>query len=250
MPKISDNMENLSLPGSNYVYTMTPKDKLTSAEYTLVSITVDVSGSVQSFKQELEDCLKQMVDACKLSPRADNLLLRIVKFGKTSVEHHGFKLLSEINLDDYNNFYNSYNGIRTTSLYDSNVDCLDALADSGKKLTDDDYLVNVIHVCITDGVDFDGSTYSAKDVGVKQENLTKGEIVESAISILVKVNVTDSHCSDQLNKFQIDGKFTQIVDAGNANSKNLAKLASFISKSVSSQSKALGSGTASKALTF
>ena len=250
MPKIADNMENVKLTGTNFYYSMTKKDNLTSAEYTLVSIAVDVSGSVQSFRNELENCLKEIAKACQLSPRADNLLIRVVKFGSNTEEHHGFKLLSEINLDDYNDFYNSYQGGRTTALYDSNVDCLLALDDSGKGLTKDDYTVNGIHFCITDGVDYSGSIHSDVKVGELTNSLRKNENLESLLSILVKVNVNDADCSAKLNEFKDKGKFDQVVDVGDANAKNLAKLAQFVSKSISSQSRSLGSGSASQTLTF
>jgi uncharacterized protein YegL len=250
MPKILNNMENVKLPGSNYVYSMTKKDNLTSAEYTLVSVAVDVSGSVLNFSKELENCLKEVVNSCKLSPRADNLLVRVVKFGSDVVEHHGFKLLSEINLDDYNDFYDSYNGSRATALYDANVDSLEALGDSGSRLTKDDYTVNSIHFCITDGVDYQGSTYGPEKVAELQTKIKQGEMVESLLSILVKVNVTDSLCSSKLDEFKDKGKFDQVIDVGDANSKNMAKLAKFVSKSISSQSKSLGSNNASQTLNF
>jgi uncharacterized protein YegL len=75
-------------------------------------------------------------------------------------------------------------------------------------------------------------------------------MVESLLSILVKVNVTDSLCSSKLDEFKDKGKFDQVIDVGDANSKNMAKLAKFVSKSISSQSKSLGSNNASQTLNF
>lgn len=48
----------------------------------------------------------------------------------------------------------------------------------------------------------------------------------------------------------VDAGFTQYVEVDNATDAKLAKLADFVSRSVSSQSQALGSGGPSKALTF
>ena len=77
-----------------------------------------------------------------------------------------------------------------------------------------------------------------------------GESLESVVSILVGVNVASPSMSRLLQAFQVDAGFTQYVEVDNATDAKLAKLADFVSRSVSSQSQALGSGGPSKALTF
>jgi hypothetical protein len=66
----------------------------------------------------------------------------------------------------------------------------------------------------------------------------------------VGVNITESYVQTALANYASDAGFSQYVDAGKADAKNLAKLAQFISKSISSQSQSLGSGGASKPLVF
>jgi len=70
------------------------------------------------------------------------------------------------------------------------------------------------------------------------------------VSILIGVNITDSMVSQALNDFNTRAGFTQYVEIGNASKSTLAKLAQFVSKSISSQSQALGTGSASASLTF
>ena len=53
-----------------------------------------------------------------------------------------------------------------------------------------------------------------------------------------------------LEKFKNDAKLSQFVDIGNATEGKLAKLANFVSESVSSQSQALGTGAPSQTLNF
>jgi hypothetical protein len=66
--------------------------------------------------------------------------------------------------------------------------------------------------------------------------------LESLLTILVGVNVTDQYVSSELKRFETDGEFDQYVEINNAQARTLAKLAKFVSKSISSQSQALGGG--------
>jgi stage V sporulation protein SpoVS len=53
-----------------------------------------------------------------------------------------------------------------------------------------------------------------------------------------------------LEDFQKDAGLTQFIDVGDGTPQRLAKLAGFVSKSVSSQSQAIGSGSVSQPVTF
>lgn len=53
-----------------------------------------------------------------------------------------------------------------------------------------------------------------------------------------------------LDSFQDKGKFDQFVALDNANSKTIARLGQFISKSISSQSQSLGTGGPSQTIDF
>lgn len=252
MPKIADNMEAVKLPASNYGYSKVSKQNLQASEYTLVTIAVDESGSVENFAGEIEKCVKEAVKGCALSPRADNLLLRVVAFASKMREAHGFKLLQDVNESNYDNFYQDGGKAKTgatTALFDTVENVLAAQNDMAKDLTKDDYLVNGIFIVITDGID-NASSFGIKEVRKRLEESTKDEKMESLVSILVAVNVAEPQALVYLEDFRDQAKFTQFVEVKDASNKNLAKLAKFISKSVSSQSQQIGTGQPSQPLAF
>jgi hypothetical protein len=245
MPKLTDNLENFKLPGS-YGYSATKLSDLGATEYTLVTLVVDDSGSIASFKTEMVDAIKAVVNACRYSPRADNLMIRLVTFSNALKEVHGFKLLSNCNVDDYNGVLND-GGM--TALFDATCNSVDATSAYGKTLVDNDFSTNGIVVVITDGAD-NQSSNSIDSVAKSLKKAIANETLESLVSILIGVNVTDPNISQALNDLHTQGGFTQYVELKDANAKTLAKLAQFVSKSISSQSTALGTGGPSKSLKF
>lgn len=245
MPKLA-NLEQKKLPTDNFGYSATRLKDLAATEYTLVTIICDVTGSVSGYEKEMEGVLKAIVEACKYSPRADNLMLRLVTFNTKIMEIHGFKLFGECNPDDYDNILKT-GGV--TALYDASANGIEATNDYGKQLTQSDYEVNAIVVVITDGDD-NSSVGSENDVKVALEKAVKGENLESMVSILVGVNVGDSYMKGRLDTYHKNAGFTQFVCLADASAKKLARLAEFVSQSISSQSTALGSGGPSKSLTF
>ena len=78
----------------------------------------------------------------------------------------------------------------------------------------------------------------------------KSEALESILSILVGVNVNDPSVSQWLKALHQNAGFTQYVELGDAKAATLAKLADFISRSISAQSQALGTGGPSQSLSF
>lgn len=80
----------------------------------------------------------------------------------------------------------------------------------------------------------------------------QSEAVESLVTVLVGVNVQNPHMKKKLEDFAKNVGVTQFVILEDASEKTLAKLAAFVSKSITSQSQALGSGTVSNqaSLTF
>jgi uncharacterized protein YegL len=240
MPRLNGNdMENKKLPTGSYGYSAVKLDSLGASEYTLATLVVDVSGSVDPFKREIENTIKEVVNACKLSPRADNLMLRVVTFANTLEEVHGYKLLEQCNLNDYNKCL-KVGGC--TALYDAAENAVDAAANYGKTLLSNDFSVNGIVVVITDGAD-NQSVVSQDAVGKSLDRVVKTECMESLVSILVGVGAKqDPTLSKILTDFHTNAGFTQYVELADANAKTLAKLAAFISKSISAQSQSLGTG--------
>lgn len=246
MPKLNDeNMENFGNVGT-YGFSGTRLDDLSATEFSLVNLAVDVSGSVMHFSDELEKCVKEVVRACQLSPRADNLMIRLVKFSDHMEEVHGFKLLDKINLDDYNGVFHCGGG---TALCDAVINTMDATTAYAKSLMNNDFQCNAITVVLTDGDD-NMSKFGRQGVHDSLQKAVTSEALESLVSILVGVNVQNSTLSSYLNDFQKEAGFTQYVELNKADSKTLAKLAQFVSKSISAASQSLGSGGPSKSLSF
>ncbi len=245
---MKDEMDQYNLGISHYGFSAASLDTLGATEYTLVTICVDESGSVAGFQQNVEKCLGEIVAACQKSPRRDNLLIRVVGFGVNSDirEIHGFKLLDSINSSDYNN---SLRADGMTPLYDTTMNALEAMQLYGDNLYDHDYTVNGILFVITDGVE-NHSKLRVRDIVMLQAAIAKSERLESLVSILVGVNITEPRVHAALDVFSRDAKFTQYIEIDNATAGKLAKLAAFVSKSISSQSNALGTGKASIPLTI
>jgi uncharacterized protein YegL len=246
MPRLMDiNMEVAKIGGGQgFQFSATRIDRLGATEYTLVTIAVDVTGSTSDFAAELRKCLITSVDSCKKSPRANNLLLRVILFS-TSLqdgveEIHGFKPLSEINPDDYPQF--QPHGL--TPLFDAAFSAIGATNAYAKKLMAQDFLANGIVFLITDGDD-NNSSSTIKMVKKEMERGAKSEEIESLIGILVGINAKEYEI--QLQKFATEAAL-QYIDAGDATKGKLAKLAQFVSQSTSSQSQALGTGGPSQAI--
>jgi uncharacterized protein YegL len=219
---------------------------LGASEYTLVTIVADRSGSTQDFQSDMEKVLKEIFKACHTSDRAENLMIRLVAFDNLAQEVHGFKMLSQINENDYSNTLNP-GGM--TALYDATVDAIEATTNYAKCLGEQDYQTNGFVVIITDGLD-NASTMTTNSVKDAFSKAVKSEWLESLMSILVAVNVKDITANDMLQKFNTDVGFTQYLPLDDADQKTFAKLANWISQSVSSQSQALGSGGVSQSITF
>ncbi|MFY0539923.1 vWA domain-containing protein [Nannocystis pusilla] len=242
----NSNMEQHPAGASSFGFSATRISDLGASEYTLVCVAVDTSGSVDGFKTDLEACVKEVVRSCQHSPRRDNLMLRLLKFDDSATELHGFRQLSECELVTYNDCV-QIGGF--TALYDAGVNAVGSVVDYAKALDRADYKANGIVVIITDGQD---NVSSATEGAVREalERAVKSEALESLVTILVGVNVQRQTVKRYLEQFSKAAGFTQYVELGDASSSTLAKLAKFVSKSVSAQSQALGTGGPSQALTF
>ena len=239
-------MESYSNLISNYGFSAVGIDDLGATEYTLVTIACDTSGSVEHYRTQMEDCIKEIVQACRTSPRKDHLMLRLVTFSDIVQEVHGFKPLEDCKVSNYTNclITGGY-----TALNDAVVNSLESLKQYGQELVDNDFGTNGILVVITDGYEnrSDASISNAKDI---LDALNKEEALESLVSILVGVK-SSSDLSTYLNGFKNDVGFDQYVDLTDASAATLSKLAKFVSKSISSQSQALGTGQApARRMTF
>lgn len=241
----SQSLASFAVPGGAYGYTGAPVDTLQSFENTLATGLVDESTSTRPFADAMTKCVKEIVKSLRRSPRADNLIYRHVHFATGLREVHGFKPLAQINEGDYDNCVRSGG---QTILYDASDSIIGATLDYGQKQAAQKFLCNGVCYMITDGCDY-GSTLGRKDVKMRLAKAVADESLESLVTILIGVN-DDPGIQADLKSYKEEVGFTQYIPVEKADEATLAKLADFISRSVSAQSQALGSGGPSQSLTF
>lgn len=242
----SDTLVSHQLNASPFGFSAVGIEDLGATEYTLVTLAVDVSSSVAHFEREMLDCLKEIIDACRKSPRADNLLIRLVQFASGLDEIHGFKPLEQCHPSSYDSCLN-VGGM--TALADGTVNALEAMGKYGKDLVENDFDVNGILIVITDGMD-NHSTNTPQQAEDLLKAIARDEVLESTVSILVGVNVQEADIQRYLTAYETTVGFNKYVELDNAKASTLAKLAEFVSKSISAQSQALGTGGPSQVLSF
>ena len=252
MPRLMDTEEVMQQSGPGaFQFSGVRVENLGATEYTLVTIVLDISGSVYNFASELLNMVKAIVEACQKSPRSENLMIRYLTFNHSINEIHGFRLLKDI---DPNADYDELIPDGYTALFDASYDAIGATLEYSTRLVDDyEFDVNGAVYIITDGMNNRGSM-TPKSIKDKVSSAVSAEKIESLITVLVGLHDPKGSWSNEvvqhLEMFQEDAELSQFVDAGDATAGKLAKLANFVSQSVSSQSQVLGSGAASQNLTF
>jgi uncharacterized protein YegL len=242
MPKlgnVADEMgvNNITGPG-NFQFSAVRVENLGATEYTLVTVVVDTTGSVYEFKDELSETIKSIVTACQSSPRQDNLLIRVVTFDYDVDELHGFKELSTINVDGYNDL--NIGGM--TALYDATGTCIDATTAYAHDLVDQDFDVNSIIFIITDGVDNASKFHTPNSICSSLKQVRRDEEISDMTTILIGLTDNNDQIKTLLENFATEADLTDFIDVGEANASTLARVASFVSKSISSQSQSLAGG--------
>ena len=233
--------------GSNYKFSAPPPEELGAESYTLVGIANDCSSSVLSYKSEMIKCLKQILESCQKSPRAENLMLRLAQFGYDVTELHGFRELVTIKTDEYDSILN-VGGM--TALNEGVFEMIETVQTYAKTLSANEFLANAIIFVITDG--FENASKKATEKKIKDliGRINKEESLESIQVVLIGITGGDSGVYDELQKFQTNVGIDKYINIDDATPSELAKLADWISQSVSSTSTALGTGQPSKLLSF
>lgn len=218
-------------------------DKLGSSEYTLVNILLDVSGSVSGFQTQLQKAYKDVIGACRKNPRAENLLVRGATFNEALTELHGFVALDGI--DESKVSFNPFGG---TALHDAALESIETVATYGKQLASMDYLINSLVIIVTDGEENSSRTANLNKIKDALENIRKSETLESIKVILIGIG-DDARVKGYLDNFANSVGIDQYVHIDKTDAKGLAKLADFVSRSISSSSQSLGTGGQSQNLT-
>ncbi len=235
-------LEKRRIEGSPYGFSATRIEDLGATEYTLVGLVADASPSITSFQDEIEACVQEIVRSCRRSPRADNLMLRYTTFAQDVREVHGFRQLAECVPASY---AGKLEVGSNTALFDAAHNGIEAVSRYGTDLFESDFDCNAIVFVVTDGLD-NASQLTAKDVRAAIERARVEEKLESLTTILVGVNVGAGSALEDVERA---AGFDAYVELEKADEATLAGLARFVSKSVSAQSQALGTG-ASGAITF
>jgi len=254
MPRLmqqDDNTQEHKIAGpGNFVFSAIRIEDLGASDYTLVTLILDVTGSVREFADALLKMAQSVVKACKKNARSENLLLRYIIFNQSVVEVHGFLPMSSINEDNYD----SLNPFGGTALFDAVFSGIGATLKMGESLSLKDFDVNAAVYIVTDGDD-NSSTSTPSMIKDQINKALTGEDIESLTTILIGIFDENSsnkqYFSDKLDTFHKDAGLSQYIFAGDATPSNLAKLGNLISESISSTSQALAKGqTASQPLTF
>jgi len=246
MPRFDNTAMDVAvqkLPGSAFQFSAVKMASLGASEYTLVTIAIDVSGSIGPFQGNLVTMLNTIVDACRKSPRADNLLLRVLAFNHDVREVHGFIPLASVIAYDAGDLQCS----GSTALFDAAYSAISATKAYGAQLADQDYDVNAIAFIATDGDD-NASSFTPAKIAAELKAIASEEKLESFTTVLIGMGTS----AQGLQAFHADAGLTQFVDLGDITAGKLSKLAGMTSKSISSTSQSLGTGAAAplQSLTF
>lgn len=244
MPILRDeDMEMHPIQGAYFTFSAIRITRLGATDQTLAVIAVDTSGSTISFRRQMEAAMKSIIESCRRSPRADSMLVRAVKFDTAVEEIHGFKPLVEIAPTSYDHALGNDGGM--TALYDAAYTAIESSRQFGATLVANEFATNAVVFVITDGCNNSG-TMTASMVRQALGNAVASEDLESIRSVFIGIGPDQA----TLKRVSDDCGFDQYVEVATADPNTLAKLAQFVSQSMTSQSQALGTGGPSKQITF
>ena len=253
MPTDDDQIFSIPTAAGTFQFSGVKLEKLGASEYTLVTLVIDESGTTYPFADKLLEMAKMVVGACQKHDRSEFLMLRLLAFSSRVIEIHGFKLLDEINVDDYPPF----NPSGTTALYNATLDAIGATVEYANHLDKKDYDVNGCVYVVTDGLN-NCTPVTPLMIKEKQEEIIKSETgLESLTTIVIALQdpqLQGDDMADQVEKelamFVQEAGMTKFINAGDATDRKLAHIAEWVSQSVSSTSQVIGSGGPSQVLQF
>jgi len=243
--EISTPTFNTFATQNQFQFSAIEMEKLDASEYTLVNVLVDESSSVHSFKTVLEDAMGTVLDSCQKHPRSENLLIRSAAFSSHSIrEINGFTTLGSA---DKGMFIVEPKGM--TPLWDATLDAIETTESYAQSLSDQDYFCNGIVFVLTDGCENSSQRVSRmSQITDAMNKIRTNESLESIKTILIGVN--DAQLINELTDFKNEAGFDEYISVESVDAGSLAKLAQFISQSISSTSQSLGSGGPSQAVNF
>ncbi len=246
-------MEEYQIPNAqNFGFSAVAPEDLPEDQYTVATVAVDGSGSLQGQEALLSLLLTTIVKGLQGSTRSEHILLRCIIYnGSIGIkELHGFIPVDDIDLSVYADIH----PIDQTPLVDAMFSAVASSYEYAKEMKKDGYDANACVYVLTDGVE----NCSKKKLSHVQEQLDiikRGEQLESIILILMGVkdpSYTGTGWGQEvdraLSELQAEVDITEYIDAGDVTEENVGKIGNVVSDSISSTSKALGSGGPSQKL--
>jgi hypothetical protein len=239
MPRfdLQSDEQILAIPGSSFQFSAIKPSVLEATEYTLVTIVLDKSGSLSGFENDLLKMEQEIIRACQKNPRSENLMVRLLHFNSRLEEVHGFRTLAGIDASQYDAPVTD----GSTALFDATFSGIGACLAYANQLRQNDFEVNGAVYIITDGAD-NSSAASPKMIADLIQKAKKQEDIESLITVLIGMDTGGGSNQSYLDNFKNEANLDQYVEIGQVTAGKLAKLAGFISKSISSASQSLGTG--------
>lgn len=235
-----------TIGNTTYQFSYTRPDALDSVEYTLGTLILDFTGSLHGQEANLLKIARTVLEACKMHPRRDFMMLRIVTFNASIgvQELLGFTPVTQIMDIDLNQCRAS----GSTNLYDAIVASLAVAKKYAKTLKDEEIFVNGITFIGTDGEDC-ASMATQDDAADAAKQIMVDESMESHRVVLLGLRPESPRAyAEQVALARaMDAQYEKVDDLSGS---SLAKMSDFISKSISAQSVSLGSGSASKPIQF
>jgi len=221
-------------------------EKLHSSTYTLVTICVDVSGSMQGQERNVEKFLTLMSETCKSVQ--DNVLIEVLAFNTATDHVVQWNPLSKI-LEAPTLFDNTLTANGYTDIYRCLETAFTSIMRKGKELKENEYSVNSLLVLVTDGGQTQGPgfcTHQQAEMLAAEISQVESAYGESYRGILIEVGSE----MKELDKIANGCRFDQREQLANADVTSMRKLANFVSQSIRAQSAAVGTGGPSQAIDF
>lgn len=237
MPRLDQHNLQTTTLGGGFQFSAVRPEELGASEYTLVTLVVDVTASVEAFRDELLEAVKATVRGCRHSPRADHLLLRLITFNTTRKEVHGFRPVTEIDPDAYEPF--KPDGM--TALFDAVYDAALATNRYARLLVSQGFQVNGALYIVTDGAD-NRSRVGPQHIAEELREALQEEALASLHTVLVGINTATGTVRKHLERFRAQAGLNEFLPVAEATPARLAQLAAYVSRSVSVQSQLLASG--------
>jgi len=237
MPRLDKSDSQTHQVGGGFQFSAIRPEELGASEYTLVTLVVDTTASVEEFRDDLLAAVQAAVGGCRHSPRADHLLLRLLTFNTTRSEIHGFRPVSDIDPAAYAPFQPA----GMTALYDAVYDAVLATNRYARLLSAQDFQVNAALYIVTDGAD-NSSRVGPRHIAEELRGALREEVLASLHTVLVGINTATGSVRQHLERFRVEAGLKEFLPVSEATPERLAALAAYVSRSVNVQSQLLASG--------